>query len=438
MAWKAEYKKKLMSADEAAARFVDRVDYWSLQSGFSIPGAFAAAMGRRVEAGELEHIKIAQGYALALHDYFKPEFKDVFEVLTIFMGPAERYAQQIGTVDYVPTHLSNTEPWFNYDEIRKIAQVVTPPDENGYMNRSCFGGLLSKQIFDDATEIVVEINENTPWTCGVDQQIHVSECSAIIENNFPLLEVPEIEITEVEQKLAAIIVDMIPDGATIQLGMGGLANSIGHFLKDKKHLGIHSEILTNSIMDLIKSGAVDCSKKNFYPGKVAYGFSVGTKALYDFLHRNDFLEVVPMVHLNNPNIIAKNDNLISVNNALMVDLTGQAGSETLGTRQYSATRGQVNFVLGAQASKNGQSILALPSTHTNKEGVKTSRILPTFPNGTITTTTRNDVDWIVTEFGARKLKYKSIAWRVKNLIAIAHPDFRDELTFQAKQIGWLR
>ena len=192
-----------------------------MQSGFAIPPAFSAALGRRAAAGELEKVKIAQGFAMTFHDYFRPEYKDIFEVLTISMGPAERAAQQMGTVDYVPDHLSNIEPWLAFDNVKKIAQVVTPPDENGYMNRSCFGGLLSKTIFNNADTIVVEINENTPWCCGDDQQVHVSQCSAIIENTFPLMEVPEIPITKVEEMIAAIIVDMIPDGSTIQLGLGG-------------------------------------------------------------------------------------------------------------------------------------------------------------------------------------------------------------------------
>ena len=408
-----------------------------MQSGFSIPPAFSAALGRRAAAGELEKVKIVEGYALAFHDYFRPEYKDFFEVSTIFMGPAERAALQMGTVDYVPGHLSNAEAWLIFDNIKKVSQVVTPPDENGYMNRSCFGGLLSKSFFDNADTIVVEINENTPWTYGDEQQVHVSQCSAIIENNFPLVETPEIPITKVEEAIAAIIVDMIPDGSTIQLGLGGLANCVGHFLESKKHLGVHSECITNSIMELIKCGAIDCSQKNFYPGKVAYGFVAGTNELYKWVDHNDALQVVPMGYLNNSAVIALNDNLVSVNNTLMVDLTGQAGSETLGTRQYSATGGQVNFVLGAQGSKNGKSILALPSVNETKAGVRTSTILSTFPVGTITSTTRNDVDWIVTEYGARKLKFKPLSWRAKNLIAIAHPDFREELTFQAKKIGWI-
>lgn len=434
MGWREEYQRRLCTADEAA-KLINSNDRIAIQGGTGIPPAFAAAVAKR--APELKNVVFGQGFALAFHDYMKPEFKESFRVETVFLGPAERYCLQFGTVDFVPNHLGNLGRWIDETGFNKVAAVVTPPDENGYMNRSCFGGLCTKRMIERADTVVVEVNEKTPWLCSDAFQVHVSQCDAIIENTTALFEIPEIPITKVEEQIAAHIYDMIPDGSTIQLGLGGLANCIGHFLKDKKDLGVHTEVVSNSIMELIKCGAVNGSKKTLLPGKVAYTFCVGTKELWDFMDHNEMFIGFEIENVNNPAIIALNDNMVSVNNALMVDLTGQAASESIGTKQYSATGGQMNYVLGAQQAKNGISILALPATRTDKEGKVHSRILSVFPQGTIVSTSRNDVQWIVTEYGAVKLTNKSISWRAQNLISIAHPDFREELSYQAKQLGWI-
>jgi 4-hydroxybutyrate CoA-transferase len=288
--------------------------------------------------------------------------------------------------------------------------------------------------------IAVEVNEHIPWVCSDENvfAIHVSEVNAIVENHFPIPEVEDIPVTPVEEKLAAIIADMIPDGATVQLGYGGLANCIGYFLKSKKNLGIHTEVFSNSMMELVKCGTVNGSKKTLFPGKVIYTFAVGNQQLFDFLDHNETVVACEIGKVNNPKIIAANDNIVSVNNALSVDLTGQVASETIGTRQYTATGGQVNFVLGSQMAKNGKSLIALPSTYKDKEGKIRSRIVSMFPMGTVVTTSRNDVEWVVTEHGAVRLTNKPVSQRVKSLISIAHPDFRDELNFTARKQLWIR
>jgi 4-hydroxybutyrate CoA-transferase len=235
--------------------------------------------------------------------------------------------------------------------------------------------------------------------------------------------------------MAGYIADLIPDGTTIQIGFGGLANAIGHLLLDKNDLGMHSEIVTPSVMELMNKGVINGSKKTFMPGKIVSAFAIGTQEFYDFINRNDDFYFKEIGWVNNPDIIAMNDNLISVNTALMIDLTGQVAAESIGTKQYSGSGGQVNFVHGARKSKGGRSIIALKSTYTNKEGTLYSKIVPTLPAGTIVTTSRNDVQYIVTEYGAVNLRYESIEKRTKKLISIAHPDFRDEMTFEAKKIG---
>jgi 4-hydroxybutyrate CoA-transferase len=367
----------------------------------------------------------------------KPEHKESFRVETVFIGPAERFCMAMGTVDFVPNHLSNLGRWMDTKNINVVVAVVTPPDENGWMNRSCFGGLCTERAIDNADVVLVEVNNNTPWLNSDVFKVHVSQVDAIVENTVPLFEIPEIPITPVEESIAHIIADMIPDGSCIQLGLGGLANCVGHFLKDKKDLGAHTEVVSNSIMELIKCGALNCSKKNIMKGKIPFTFCVGTRELWEFMDRNEMFMGFEIEKVNDPNWIAQNDNMVSVNNALMVDLTGQVASESIGTTQYSATGGQVNYVQGAQRAKNGKSILALPATRVDGDGKMQSRILPTFPEGTIVTASRNDVQWIVTEYGAANLYNKSVSYRAKELIKLAHPDFRDQMTFEAKKQKWI-
>lgn len=434
LSWKEDYNRKLTTAEEAA-KLIESDDILAMSGGTGIPTAFSEAMARR--AHELHNVKVCQGFAVALHDYMKPEFKESFRVETIYMGPAERACLNWGTADFVPNHLGSMAKWADHNDPRKAVFVCTPPDENGYMNRSLFGGLLPDKTIRNADIVVAEVNANTPWLVSDDFQVHVSQCTAIIENNVPIFEIPEIPVTETEERIAGYIADMVPDGATIQLGMGGLANCVGHFLKNKRDLGVHSEVVSNSIMELVKCGAVNNSKKTREPGISCFTFAVGTRELFDYLDHNKLFKAYEIATTNDPNIIAQNDNMVSVNNALMVDLTGQVASESIGTKQYSATGGQVNFVLGAQRSKNGKSILALPSTYTDSDGTPQSRILATLPEGTVVTTSRNDVQWIVTEYGGVCLSNRSITWRAKALIELAHPDFRDELTFRAKKIGWI-
>lgn len=432
--WREEYKRKLTTADEAA-KLISNNDRVSIQGGTGIPPAFMAALAKR--APELRGVVLGQGFALAFHDHMKPEYKDSFHIETAFMGPAERFCLEMGTADFVPFHLGNAGKWYDETPFKKVACVVTPPDEYGYMNRSCFGGLCTKRLCDRAEKLIVEVNENTPWLYSDVFNVHVSQCDAIIENTQPITEIPEIPVTPVEEKIAQYIADMIPNGSTIQLGLGGLANCIGHFLKDKKDLGIHSEVVSNSIMELVKCGAVNGSKKTLLPGKVAYTFCVGTSELNKFLDHNEMFHAFEIEIINNPTFIARNNNFVSVNNALMVDLTGQIASESIGTRQYSATGGQAQFVQGARLAPGGKSIIALPSTRTDKEGKTHSRIVPVFPIGTVVSSSRNDVQWVVTEYGGVDLTFKSLSSRVRDLIGIAHPDFRDELEFDAKKIGWI-
>lgn len=432
--WQDSYQQKLSSAEDIAA-MIKSGDIIAMGGGSCVPEAFADAMTARGK--ELSDLTLLVGFALKHYDFMKEEYRDNFHIETVFVGPMERTCIKKGLASYVPVHLQDLGRWLDNKRPNIVATMVSPPDENGYMNRSCFGGLLHRRAFEQADKVIVEVNSSAPYLCGDDYKIHVSEVDHIIENQYQLTEVQDIEISDKQKQIATIISDMIPNGSTIQLGLGGLANAVGYFLRDKKDLGLHAEVVSNSVMDLMKLGVVNGSKKNFMPGKVLGCYLVGNQELWDFVDHNEDFVFCEVEYINDPKIISSNDNLISINNTLMLDLTGQAASESIGTSQYSGTGGQVNFVKGATRSRGGKSILSLNSTFTDKEGKLQSRIVPTLPGGTIISTSRNDVEYIVTEFGAACLRWKSVADRVKELVNIAHPDFRDELLFQAKKEGWV-
>ncbi len=425
-----EYRSKLRSPEEMAA-MIKSNDVILEPGGINIPHDFHVALSNRVK--ELHNVTICLGLALKLYDFMKPEYKENIHIETPFVGPVERMLIEWGTASYIPQHLNQLAPWQEARKPTVTAMVTTPMDENGYFNRSCFGGLVPKNAIAATDLVLIEVNPKTPWLEGEDLKIHISEVDYIHETNADLVEIPDIPITDVERQIAAYIADMIPDGSTIQLGLGGLANAIGYFLHDKKDLGVHSEVVQKSFMDLIKSGVVNGSKKNFYPGKVLATFCVGDSELWNFVDHNDTFLFTEVAYNNDPYIIGKNDNLVSVNNALCMDLTGQVGAESIRHRQYSGTGGQLNFIQGAGLSKGGKSIMSLNSTWKDKEGKLRSSIVPFMPPGTIVTTPRTEVEYVVTEYGVAYLKFKKISDRIKSMIKIAHPDFRDELTFQAKR-----
>ncbi len=432
--WQDEYRAKLCSAEDAA-KVIRSDDKIAMSGGTCIPDAFSRALSAR--SGELKNVMLSMGLALNLYDYMKPENRESFHIETVFVGPMERICMEWGTAQYVPTHLGHTGLYSDYVGFNRVAAVVTPPDENGYMNRSCFAGFVDKNVISKADTIIVEVNKNTPWLNSTDFTIHVSEVDHIIENHIPIIEIPDIPITDIEQKIAGHISDMIPDGSTIQLGFGGLGNAIGYFLKDKKDLGLHAEVVSNSIMDLVSCGAINGSRKNYFPNQVLCSFCVGNRKFYDYIDHNTNFVFREIGFINDPRNIGQNDGLISINNTLMVDLTGQAASESIRSRQYSGTGGQVDFIQGARYSRGGKNILALNATYNDKDGKLRSKIVPFLPHGTIVSTSRNDVEYVVTEYGVAHLRYKSISKRIHELINIAHPEFRDKLLHEAKKIGWI-
>jgi len=306
-------------------------------------------------------------------------------------------------------------------------------DKHGFFSTGCnvdWGWETAKTA--NPRHIIVEVNENMPRTYG-NNQLHISEVSAVVENHIPLVEVPPIPTNDRDEKIGRFIADMIEDGSCLQLGIGGMPNAIANFLMDKKDLGIHSEMLTDSMVDLYNAGVVTCQKKNFMPYKWIGSFAMGSRKLYDFIDENPLVEMHSTRFVNDPYIIGKNDKLISVNATMEVDLTGQCASESIGTMQYTGTGGQLDFVQGAWRSKGGKSFLTLYSTYTTKEGEIKSKIVPSLSPGIFTTVSRTDVQYIVTEYGVAFLKGQNLRTRVKELVSIAHPDFRDWLMYEARK-----
>ncbi|MGE5380014.1 MAG: acetyl-CoA hydrolase/transferase family protein [Methylocystaceae bacterium] len=432
--WQADYQSKLCSPEQAAA-LVKSGDVISLSGGTSVPVGFCEALGER--AAELKGVTLLMGFALRKYQVMQPELHDSFHIETVFVGQMERQCIKAGNASYVPIHLQQVGAWLDNRKPNMVAVTVTPPDEDGYMNRTCYAALTHRRAFQAADTVVVEVNPETPWLNGQDFKIHVSEVDHIIEQCTPITEIQDIPITDTEREIAGHISEMIPDGATIQLGLGGLANAIGYMLRDKRDLGMHAEVVSNSVMELMKCGAVNGSRKTYMPGKVVGTYCVGNRELFEFVDHNPDFEFCEVETTNDPLIIARNENLISINNALMIDLTGQVASESIGHYQYSGTGGQVNFVQGARLSPGGISILALSSTYRDNKGNIQSRILPDFPVGTVVTTSRCDVQYVVTEFGVASLQYKSIAERVRQLVLVAHPDYREELIVKARKAGWI-
>lgn len=433
--WKDEYQDKLCSADEAAS-LIKSNDRIAMSGGTSVPYEFSRALSKR--AGQIKNVGISMGYAMALFDYMKPENHESFYLETVFVGPMERICMDWGVCHYVPIHLGNTADYCNASNLNIAVARVTPPDENGFMCRSNFASFLDLETIRKADYVIVEINPHMPRLVAPEFKIHVSEVDKIIEHEEPIFEIPNIPISDAEQTMADYIAEMIPDGSCVQLGFGGLPNAIGYNLKSKKNLSIYSEVATPAMEELIESGAVNGANRSFMEGrKVVAGFCVGTRSFYDYVTDNKDFEFKLIGFINDPRNIAKNDNLVAINNALMLDLTGQVASESIGIKQYSGTGGQVQFIWGAKFAKNGKNILAINSTYTDKDGNLQTKIMPSFPESTVVTTSRNDVEYIVTEYGVAYLKYKSLKERAKGLISVAHPDFRDKLTFEAKKRNWL-
>ncbi|GAA0181439.1 acetyl-CoA hydrolase/transferase C-terminal domain-containing protein [Clostridium sediminicola] len=434
MKWKKMYESKLVSVEEAASKIESGDTIW-MPSASSAPVDLANALENRYK--ELENVDLISGLVTNPFRYLTDELKGHINGHTWFVGGYERKGLKSGNLDAASVNLSKLHIYAENKNCNVLMAEVSQPDEDGYMSYGPLGAMGNDGVAKKAEKIIVQVNKNTPYVHGVNNKIHVSKVDYICEKDHPLSILPNAPTTETDEKIASYILPLIPDGATIQIGIGGTANAVAYGLEDKKDLGVHTEMLTDSMVYLAKKGVINNSKKNYMPGKMVISFGVGSQELYDFMDDNPLIHMDYIKTINDANEIAKNDNFISINSGLMVDLTGQVGSEGIGYNQYSATGGQLDFVRGAAMSKGGKSFLCLHSTVKTKDGIK-SRINLALPQGTPITTPRSDTQYLVTEYGVAYVYCKSISERAKAIINIAHPDFREELTQQAIEAGLIK
>lgn len=422
--WKKNLEHKLVSAKEAL-KCVKSGDVVVFHAAASEPTALVQALVDR--APDLRNVEIVHMTSLGEAKYTRPEMAGSFWHNGLFISGPTRQAVQEGRADFTPCLYSAVPKLFKEKiiPINVFLMQVTPPNKDGY----CSFGLTvdyAKAAVESADIVIAQMNRNLPWTEG--EKVHLSQLTYIVEKDEPVLELSLPKTGEVERKIAEYVAGLIPDGATLQLGIGAIPDSVLTFLTDKKDLGIHSEMFSDGVVTLTEAGVITNRKKTINTGKFVATFLMGTKKLYDFVHQNPDVEMCTVDYVNDPYIIGQHENFISINSALQVDLTGQVNAEAIGGKHFTGIGGQLDFVRGASRSKGGKSVIALPST---AAGGKVSRICSDLGPGSAVTTPRGDVQYVVTEYGIADLKGKSLRQRSAALIAIAHPAFRDSLEREA-------
>jgi len=421
MSWTEAYRAKRTSAAEAA-KIVASGDKVYLGAGCAVPESLMDALVAR--GPELEDVEIIHILTTGSAEYVTPEMEGHFRCNAMFVGPNVRQAVNEGRADYIPVHLHQVPDLFRTSHRPDVAFVqVSAPDEHGFCSFGIEVG-VTKCAALASKAIVAEVNRQMPRTLG-DSFVHVSKLHACVEVDRPLdVYEASASLDEVQQKIGCQVAGLIEDGDCLQLGIGGIPDSLIRCLEGKSDLGVHTEMFSNGLLDLIECGIVTCEKKNFHPGKVIAGFILGDQRLYDFVHDNAMIEFHPTDYVNHPVNIARNDQMVAVNAALQVDLTGQVCADSLGPYIYSGFGGQVDFMRGAAMSKNGRPISALPST---ARGGEVSRIVPMLSEGAGVVTTRADVHHVVTEHGTAHLYGRNVRERARALIDIADPAFREDL-----------
>lgn len=431
------YRSKLTTPDEAVA-LIPSGSKLSMGMATAEPPALLKALAERAERGQIENVGMYyyEATSIAGKTVLRYELNNRLIPYCMFIAAAERALIKRGiedggrkVVNYLPNNFHQA-PRLLIDEIGidTFVTTVSPMDKHGYFSFGT-GNDYSTTVARAAKRLIVEVNENMPRVYGGGAELHVSEVDAIVENHVALLELPIRGPAPEDEVIGRTIVGLVPDGACLQMGVGALPNLVCAQLKDRNDLGIHTEALNPGLVDLIRAGVVNNRRKTLDRGKTVFTFAMGQKAMYDFLNNNPAVASQPVDYVNDPRIIAQNDNVISINATLQIDLTGACNSEHMLGHQYSASGGQLDFVRGAYASKGGKSIIAARSTAAKG---KVSRIVARL-DGPVTTP-RIDTHYVVTEFGAVNLKGLSSTERAQQLIALAHPEFRDELMASAKEL----
>jgi len=425
------YRQKLRSADEALETLRDG-DFIVVPTGVGEPPALLTALSE--QRRRFRDVKVAQILPVRKFGYFDPETVEHVRHVSFFFGGASRAGGQAGWIDFIPSYFSEMPQLIERGHIPAdvVFAMASPMDAHGYFALS-LGPDYTMAAVAKARAVVLEVNPNVPFAFGA-CHVHVSQVAALVENAEPVLEVGLPKIGPVQQAIGKYVADMIEDGSTLQIGYGGIPDAVVMQLTGKQDLGIHTEMIGDGILTLVEAGAVTNRRKNYLPGKMVATFALGSQKLYRFMDRNPGLEMHPVDFTNDPYLAGQNDKLVAINATLQIDLLGQCGSESLGPAPYSGSGGQVDFVRAANRSRGGKAFIVLPSTAKDDT---ISRIVPTLTPGTHVTTGKNDINYVVSEYGVAQLRGKTAKQRVQEMIAIAHPDFRAELREAARGLGLL-
>ena len=431
MSVQALYQQKRMSADDAI-RVIRNGDTIIVPTAVGEPPALLTALSEARR--DFRDVEVSQILPVRKYAYFDRETVEHVRHAAYFFSGASRPGGLEGWIDFVPAYFSEMPTLIERGLLPAdvVFTLASPMDEHGYFSVSLAADYTMAAIA-KARAVVLEVNPNVPFANG-NCHVHISQVAALTESDEPILEVGLPKIGPVQEAIGKYVAEMIPDGATLQIGYGGIPDAVVMQLTEKSDLGIHTEMVGDGIMTLVEAGVVNNRRKNYHPGKMLATFALGSKKLYQFMHRNPALEIHPVDFTNDPYLAGRNDNLHAINATMQIDFMGQCGSESLGFAPYSGTGGQADFVRAANRSKGGKSFIVLPSTAKDDT---ISRIVPTLSAGTHVTTGKNDINYVVTEFGVAQLRGKTARQRCEALIGIAHPDFRGELRAAARQMKLL-
>lgn len=424
-------RKKLPTAEDALS-LLRNGDFIIVPTGVGEPPTLLHALS--AARRQFRDIKLGQILAVRKYGYFDPETVEHVRHVAFFYGAASRAGGKEGWVDFIPSYFSEMPSLIERGQIPAdvVVSMASPMDAHGYFSLS-LGADYTMAAVKKARAVILEVNPNVPFANGA-CTVHISQVSGLIESSEPVAEVGLPKIGPVQEAIGKYVADMIEDGSTLQIGYGGIPDAVVMQLSAKRDLGVHTEMIGDGIMSLVESGAVTNRRKNYLPGKMVATFALGSQKLYRFMDRNPGLEMHPVDFTNDPYLAGQNDKLVAINATLQIDLLGQCGSESLGPTPYSGTGGQSDFVRAANRSRGGKAFIVLPSTAKDDS---ISRIVPTLSPGTHMSTSKNDINYVVSEFGVAQLRGKSAKQRALELINIAHPNFREELREAAKKINLL-
>ena len=430
------YQSRVTTAEEAV-KTVQSGNRVFLTGNVSVPQKLLAALV--AYAPNVTDVEVCQALTIGAPDYVSAEMEGHLRVNSMFISANIRKAVQEGRADFTPVLLSEFPLLFKRGILPlDVALIhVSTPDEHGFCSLGVEVG-LTKSAAESAKIIIAEVNEKMPRTLG-DSFIHVSRLTHIVPVNYdiPELAMGEDGDAEIVEKIAGHVAGLIPDGATMQLGIGSIPDAVLKYLFDKKDLGIHTELFSDGVIDLVNAGVLTNAKKSLHPGKIVAGFILGTKRLYDWVDDNPLIELHRTEYVNDPFVIAQNERMVAINSAIEVDLTGQVCADSIGPKLYSGVGGQIDFIYGASRSRDGVPIIALPSTAVLRDGTALSKIAAMLKPGAGVVTSRNHVRFVVTEYGVADLYGKTIRQRAQALINIAHPQFHQELQKQARELHYL-